>query len=161
MAIMTEERVLKVTENLIKRFDIIDEDIIQDIYSNVLEIIGKEYSTSCYIVVYKRIETILKNKNKNQKYSFYTFQQAEQEGFIQPSSESIDIIETRIAIGQYLSHVNTLTEREIRVLVLRYCYGFTLKETAIFINKSEARVMQIERKALRRIRCCRWKYWFN
>ena len=155
--IINEELAIRLANLNIKRLGISDEDTIQDAYYVALEMVGKEYSNPYSILKYK-IELMLENTNE---VECYTFQQAEQEGFLPSSTKAIDDVETVLAVRQYLSYlskIHTLTKREIQVLYLRFWKGLTLEEASKVLTISATRVGEIGRNALFKMRR-KAKYW--
>lgn len=63
--------------------------------------------------------------------------------------EELNLIGLRERLDRILS---TLTEREADVLKIRYYEGFNYRETGVIFGLSKNRIMQVEAKALRKLR---------
>jgi len=138
----TEESILLAKEFIVKN-DIVDEDLKQDIYITALESKGLKSNQQ----VNRKMDKVIRdNINKDDIYTTVGTSTA----------LPFDVFETidHDILHNQLDHImdNTITEREKKILELRYVDGKTQKEIGELFHLTGSRIGVIEHHTIRRLR---------
>ncbi|MBR0411097.1 MAG: sigma-70 family RNA polymerase sigma factor [Eubacterium sp.] len=97
--------------------------------------------------------------------SFYPYNLAAEVGFWIPGDKGYTEDETMasvysVYVPALLKSIDSLTDREKKVIQLRFQNGLTYEQTGKYFNVTRERIRQVEKKAIRKLRNPKhWKYW--
>ena len=138
----TSDELILIAQRFIQVNGIVDEDVKQDIYIKALE--SKHTKTNQEIT--KKLSGIIKHSmNKDDVYVAV-------DTVTVSYSDAFKSVEQNMIHNQLLLAMDNISDKEKRVLKLRFVNGMTLKSTGEELNLCSERIRQIEAKALRKLR---------
>ena len=135
-------------ESYIKRYNITDDDMIQDIALIILEENKKDTKYKDQLISNK----IKKYINTQDISGMKEYSIDDCEIYLE-EYEDYMILDIILRNSMFTDMFNTLlTERESKILYYRFKYGLTLEEVGKIYGLTRDRIRQIEAKALRKLR---------